>query len=411
MPTSEDIAAAAAGLYAQLLRRTHLSKPSDLPTVVVEEARAALGAADVVLYLVNHEHTGLVPVPCRQSPQREVQPLDGSMAGRAFTASTILTAEAEGGRRIWLPLLDGTDRLGALEMVLPVDGDVGEDLTAVCERYAHLVAQNVVSKGLYGDVFEQVQRTRPMTVASELLQAMLPPLTYATDGLVVSAMLEPTYDNGGDAFDYAVNVERTHLAVFDGMGHGLAAAGVTTFALAAYRHARRSGMDLARTYAAIDEAVHSQFAGDRHVTAVLAELDLRTGRLAWISAGHPPPLLLRGGRVVKTLSATPAFPLGWRFGLDVVVEEEPLQPGDLVLFYTDGLIEARNVEHSLLDVEGLSAFLEQEAAAGQPAPETLRRLRRAVLARQQGVLQDDATALLVEWDRGSEQAMMPPTVL
>jgi serine/threonine protein phosphatase PrpC len=417
VPGPQDADDAAARLFGGLLRRTHLSRPSDLTDVVIEEVQRFLGADDVVLSLVNHEFTALIPIPSRISPPRPPQPLDGSMAGRAFTTSGVVVADAEGGpgeprQRIWIPMLDGTDRLGVLEMTVPAPGGrIDEDLVAVCERYAHLIAQSIVTKSLYGDVFERVRRTRSMTVGSELMRSMLPPLLYATDGLVVAGMLEPAYDNGGDAFDYAVNRDLVHLAVFDGMGHGLSASTVTAVALAAYRHARIEEMSLVEAYAVAHRAVFSQFHGDRHVTAVLAELDLSTGRLSWLSAGHPPPLLLRGAQVVKTLRAVPFFPLGWDFGGEPTVAHEQLQAGDSVLLYTDGLIEARVPDRGLLGITGLSGFLEQEAAAGQPAPETLRRMRRAVLDHQNGVLQDDATALLVEWRRGSEQQLVPPTVL
>lgn len=413
MPRAEDVDAAAAGLFLGLLRRTHLSRPSNLTDVVIEEAQRFLGAEDVVLSLINHEFTALVPIPSASSPPRPPQPVDGSMAGRAFVTTSIVEADAGArARRVWIPLLDGTDRIGVLEMTVPAPGGrVEEELLAVGERYAHLVAQSIVTKGLYGDAFERVQRTRSMTVGSELMRSMLPPLLYATDGLVVAGALEPAYDNGGDAFDYAVNEDRVHLAVFDGMGHGLSAATVTAVALAAYRHARVEGMPLVESYAVAHRAVHGQFGGDRHVTAVLAELDLSTGRLSWLSAGHPPPLLLRGARVVKTLQAVPFFPLGWDFGGAPTVAHEQLEAGDAVLLYTDGLIEARRADGGLLGIGGLSRFLEQEAAAGQTAPETLRRMRRAVLDHQHGVLQDDATALLVEWRRGGEQRLMPQTVV
>ncbi|WP_432484344.1 PP2C family protein-serine/threonine phosphatase [Kineococcus esterisolvens] len=412
---SGDTALAAARLFDGLLRRTHLSAPHDVADVVAEELHGALGADGVRLWLADYEHTALVRVPGRWSPQGAEQPVEGSMAGRAFTSAAVVgapAADADGRarRRLWVPLLDGTDRLGVLELTLPLGGGRGrvpQDVLDVCERCAHLVAMVVASKNLYGDVFTRLQRSEPLTVGSELVRAMLPPQTYATDGLVVSAALEPAYDNGGDAFDYAANEEGLHLAVFDGMGHGLAAAAVTTFALAAYRRARRSGLGLLETYAEIDAAVASQFGGERHVTAVLARLDRTGGRLSWVSAGHPPPLLLRDARVVKTLQAPPAFPLGWRFGGSVAVAEEVLQSGDAVLLYTDGLIEARRDGGGLLGLEGLSDFLEQQAAAEQAASETLRRLRRTILSRPGVTLRDDATALLVEWRRGSEHRLLP----
>ncbi|WP_432561974.1 GAF domain-containing SpoIIE family protein phosphatase [Kineococcus sp. SYSU DK003] len=416
LPAPEDADLAAASLFGSFLRRTHLSRPSDLPDIVVEEAWRGLGATEVVMSLVNHEFTALVPVPTRRSPSRPPQPLDGSMAGRAFTTTTSVFADAEpvahqSMRRMWVPVLDGTDRLGVLEMTLPApNGFLDADRVAVCERYAHLVAQTVVSKSMYSDLFDQVQRTRTPSVGSQLMRAMLPPLVYATDGLVISAMLEPAYDNGGDAFDYADNGDTLHLAIFDGMGHGLAASTVTAVALAAYRHARSTGLDLPATYAAMDRAVLDMFSGERHVTAVVAELDTSTGRLSWVSAGHPPPLLVRDAKVVKALTAPASFPLGWDVEGVGTVTTEALEPGDAVLLYTDGLIETRLPERPLLGVEGLARFLENESAAGRPAPETLRRMRRAVLEHQDGVLQDDATALLVEWRRGTEELLLPETV-
>lgn len=412
---SSALEAAAAGLFDGFLRRTHLCRPSQLADVVVEEVGQALGASDVVLYLANYEQAALVPVPSKRSPERAEQGIETTMPGRAFATTTILDAAAElpGRRRLWVPILDGTDRMGTLELTVDADDDggtVAPKLVEIIERYAHAVAQAILSKGLYGDAFEFVRRSRPMSLGAELLWSMLPPLTYATDGLVVSAMLEPPYANGGDAFDYAVNNQIAHFTVLDGMGHGLVAAGVSTFALAAYRHSRRTGLGLAETYATMDAAVAEQF-GDRFVTAVLAQLDLSTGTFRWVSAGHPPPLLIRQGRVVKVLVAAPATPLGAPSSPEpVTVSEESLEPGDVVLLYTDGLTEARQPDGAFLTLEGLAGFVQREATAERSAPEMLRRFRRGILAHQQGVLHDDATALLIEWRRGGEDRLLPQTV-
>ena len=140
-----------------------------------------------------------------------------------------------------------------------------------------------------------------MTVASQLLWSLAPPLVTGTDDVVLAGMLEPCCDMGGDALDNALNGDVLHLAVFDAMGHGLAAAGVAAFVLSAHRHGRAGGAGLADAYAQIDAAVTEQHHGSRFVTAVLAELDLPSGRLRWVSAGHPAPLVLRDGRLVKTL--------------------------------------------------------------------------------------------------------------
>jgi hypothetical protein len=63
-----------------------------------------------------------------------------------------------------------------------------------------------------------------------------------------------------------------------------------------------------------------------------------------------------------------------------------------------------------MGVEGLCRFVEREAAAAQIAPETLRRLRHAIVEAHPGELEDDATALMVEWRRGTDRTLLPPTV-
>jgi hypothetical protein len=394
----------------ELLRRTYLSAPSDLAAVIAEQA-GALGARDVVLYLIDYEQHMLVPLNGLERGDLAPLSVSGTIAGRAFRTTSILRSSPDDGRgqRLWLPLLDGTERLGVVEMAFDEPAITAQTI-AVCERYAHLTAMLIATKSAYGDAFEATRRQRPMTIASELLWQLAPPLVFATDRLVLAGMLEPCYDNGGDALDYAVNDRILHVGIFDAMGHGLAAAGVAAFALSAYRHSRRRGCGLLETYAAMDDAVGDQFPGERYVTAVIAQLHLETGRLTWISAGHPSPLIVRQGRLTRTLSAPPAAPLGIQLdGPPAVLAEESLEPGDLLLFYTDGLTEARHPNGQLFTLGGLGQFIEREAAAGQTAPETLRRLRHAIVEQQQGQFKDDATAVLVEWRRGAEADLLPRT--
>ncbi len=143
---------------------------------------------------------------------------------------------------------------------------------------------------------------------------------------------------------------------------------------------------------------------------MLAELDLASGWLRWHLAGHPAPLLLRGTQVVKTLNAEPDLPLGLggatsRTG--PVLGEESLEPGDRVLLYTDGVVEARSAEGEMFGVDRLADLVARQAAASQPAPETMRRLMHAILAHQAGPLQDDATTMLLEWQGGGTDRITP----
>lgn len=117
--------------------------------------------------------------------------------------------------------------------------------------------------------------------------------------------------------------------------------------------------------------------------------------------------------LVKTLHVSPAPPLGLGH-IDgpggpadpISVGSEQLEPGDRVLFYTDGVIEARSPDGDFFGSERLVDLITRKLAGGLATPETMRRVVRALLAHQQGQLSDDATLLLLDWRSGNEQALL-----
>src|SRR4051794_30769540 len=193
-------------MFLEVLRRTHLSAPDQLAGILAEEARR-VGVGSLVVYLIDYEQRWLVPVPAPDAAGSEPLSVEGTVAGRAFTSTRIVDVEAAPGegRRLWVPLLDGTERIGVLRASVPGAEPVGQALMAVCERYAHFLALLVVSKHAYTDYFELIRRRSEMTVASELIWELVPPLVLSSEDFVLSAMLEPCYDIGGDAFDYALD--------------------------------------------------------------------------------------------------------------------------------------------------------------------------------------------------------------
>ena len=407
-PHSVDEAAAvsqdrAARAVSWLLEQSHLLRPEKLPMAAEHAARMA-GASGCRVHLVTRDQQSLVLLWSGgdgQAPDQGPLRVEGTLAGRAYRdAENLLTGDRQ---RLWMPLLDGTERLGVLEVVVrPEDA---ERLAAALRPLVTLIAELIVSKGQYTDTFERTRRALPMGVAAEMLWRQLPPMTFASDRFVVSAQLEPWHEVGGDAFDYSIDGDVLRLAVFDGMGHGLGATLLAAVALSAYRNSRRSGAGLIRTAEIIDAVLSEQFGTDSFVTGVLVELDLTSGRLTSLCAAHPAPLLIRQGKAVGELQTDPGVPLGFGDRTDTVGKAS-LEPGDRILLFSDGVVEARGTDGAFFGTDRLIDLLARQEARQQTPPETLRRLILAVLEHQQGALQDDATLLMLEW-AGDSKAVLP----
>lgn len=403
MGGTDDELSAGERAMTRLLDGGHLTPPDALP-VLVAEAAAEFGARDVELLLIDHGQSALVPFgPAGGAPLG----VDSTVAGRAYRQVEMKEVAVDDGHRLWLPLLDGLERLGVLGLTLPVL----DDLTLRRARaFSALVAELIITKSLYGDALTRTARLELMQLPAEIQWSLMPPLTAGTERVTISAMLEPSYEVGGDLVDYSLSADEAHLAVLDAMGHGLRASVLSAVAVGAYRNARREPLGLRGMVEAMEDALVAQFDHSCFVTALVARFDLHTGRLEWINAGHPPPLLLRDGRIVKTLDAEPDRPLGYGLNPTLQVHEEDLQPGDRIVAYTDGVVEARGADGEQFGVERLGEFVVRASAAGEPAPETMRRLSKAILAHQQGKLQDDATHVMLEWGAEGARRVLPSGV-
>jgi serine phosphatase RsbU (regulator of sigma subunit) len=403
--TDDEASTAWEQVLTDLVEDGHLATGEQVSAVLA----AALSGVGLIgeLWVVDAAQRVLT----RAEPGREDRlDLDAGAAGRAYQLGELLAEpDGRGGRLLWVPVLDGTDRVGVLRVGL---GDRVDDdrLRRRLWTVAGLVGHIVVSKTVYSDRLRHWRAGRLRTPASELLWQLLAPRTFATEHFVVSAVLEPHHEVAGDAYDYTVEGDVVDLAMFDALGHDLRATMTTALALTAVRNARRGGeKDLAAIAARADELVAAQPGPLQFATAVLATLDTATGVLEHLNAGHPAPLLVRGGRVVRELASPPRLPLGITLpgGRAPTVTREQLEPGDRVLLYSDGITEARDERGRYFGEDRLVELTERTATAGLPAPETLRRLAAAVLEHQSGQLQDDATLLLVEWSAGSHARLFP----
>jgi hypothetical protein len=407
-----------------LIYVSHVAAPDELPNMVADAA-AVFDGQDTTIYLTDLQQRVLVPFQTAGHRSHDEFPhvlgVDATVAGRAFQQMQRLTQaaptqSADDRVRVWQPLIDGTERLGVMGLTMPT-AVLGDDAgMRRLERFTSVVAELVVTKTMYGDSIVRLRRTSQMTLAAEVQWSLLPPLTFANHSVTIAGGLEPAYEVAGDSLDYAVDAGVAQFAIFDGMGHGIVSAQLISLVIAAYRNARRAGQSLSETATHIESAVNDVFRVESFATGLLCELDTTRGLLTWISAGHHQPLLLRDGRLVRALEVEPLLPMGLNQQLSrtapAPIGTEQLQPGDMLLLYTDGVIEARSPNGEFFGPDRLVDLVTRNLAAGLPAPETMRRVVHALLDHQAGDLDDDATLLLVEWHgtKGSDDEPPPLSV-
>jgi hypothetical protein len=402
------IDAIAGNVVAELLERSPLLAPDSIAEALATAARP-LGITGARIFLSDLQQQVLRALVREAGQEPAALDIDSTVAGRAYQTESVQVEPADddaGGYRIWLPLGGGPERLGVLELIAP---DVSADMLARCRMLASLTGLIVAGKSASGDAYARTRRSRDMALQAELAGACMSSRTFATERVMVAAAVAPVYELAGDAFDCSLVADRLNVSVFDACGHDLAAGLLASVALASCRSTRRSGGTLPETVARADRAVSLQAEADRFVTALMCDLDLETGRLAWISCGHPPPLLIRGRQVIRELSGQPDVPLGLAVAprgrhpggpagpMAAFMHTEQLEPGDRLLLYTDGVTEARDINGSFFGVAGLTACILRHADTGMPVSETLRRLNRSITGYADGQSVDDATMVLVEW--------------
>jgi hypothetical protein len=384
--TGEDVLAAT-------LQASHMLPPDRL-SGLLRQAGRAIGADDVSMWLIDYGQAVLTASDPSGDHTQGTIPITGTVAGRAFTRSEVIESDHPAPHR-WVPLLDGTERLGVLRFAFPAP--VTEEQRRLSDAVASLGGELLVAKRPHTDRYEMQRRLQDMNLAAELQWRQFPPLESSIPTAAVAGFVEPAYGVGGDGFDYSINGDIIDLTIYDAVGHGLHSALLSTLMIASLRHARRVRLDLPQRLAFADEAIISNFRGD-FVTAQVAQVATTTGRLSWANAGHPLPMLVRDGVVVGELSCPPRPPVGVDLGAaETVVATVQLQRGDRVLFYTDGLVEGGRRGGSRFGVDRLADLLARAHADGVGCAETIRQLGHKVLEHADYELHDDATMLLVEW--------------
>ena len=250
----------------------------------------------------------------------------------------------------------------------------------------------------YTDLIESARRRKPTTAAAEVQHHLLPPRIARITGAQLAGGLLPTYEVGGDWFDYVENRDGAWLAIADASGTGPTAAGLGAGALGALRAARRSGQGLEQAAASMDEVIRALGNPQFTLTAILARWHAPTSRLTWINCGHPPGFIADPDGTLTELDGPVHAALGSvaegmrEFELTTV----QLQSADRLVLITDGITERAVEGGGTFGVDGL-----RRAVRDAPAPTaaaTAMAIQQAVTSCWTEPLADDATLVVLAID-------------
>jgi serine phosphatase RsbU (regulator of sigma subunit) len=383
-----------------LLERVEAAAPIDAVAAVADQLATLSGATEVSFLIADfsgHELARLTTA--RHTPEgsrthgpegAETLRLEGTVHEQVLRTQQADVQVTDDGVRMIVPVTDRGDAMGLLELMLPEPPD--EQVQADIRAAGHALAYVIIANRRHTDLFEWGQRTTPFSLAAEIQRRLLPSsFTCEAGQFTLAGWLEPAATVGGDTFDYALDRESLQVSISDAVGHEVSAALLATLLVGSLRNERRRGVPLGQQVHNADAALAEHAAPGQFVTGQVMRVDLRTGRAQIVNAGHPFPLRLRDGRVQEVELAVD-LPFGVEPERPFRLQEFPLQPGDRIVFVTDGMQERNAAE---LDVAAALA----DTAALHPR-EVVHALGAAVMHATGGELRDDATVVCLDWYGG-----------
>lgn len=244
-----------------------------------------------------------------------------------------------------------------------------------------------------------------LSLASSIQAHMLPcifPAFPDRDEFDIYASMTPAKEVGGDFYDFFM-VDNSHLAVVmaDVSGKGVPAALFMVIAKTLLKNYTQSGIKPEEVFTTVNRLLCDGNDAGLFVTAWLGVLELTTGKLTFVNAGHNPPMIKQNGGEFTYLKSRAGFVLA---GMDTIKyrqNEITIAPGDRLLLYTDGVTEATNSQNQLYGEERLSAFM--NAHSDEKAEDILQDLKSDIYAFQGEAPQfDDITMLMLDYEKKME---------
>ncbi|MEU1005683.1 PP2C family protein-serine/threonine phosphatase [Streptomyces tibetensis] len=375
-------------------RALRTAAPHQLLDAVRRVLTDQYAADSVELFLADYGLTVLQPVSVLPHTLQPVS-VHNSPAGRAFGAQEPHVEPLSGDlARVHLPVTVRGDRLGVLTVTLP-GAEHAEDHLGELAEIAQVLGHEVVVAERDTDLYLQARRRDRLTLAAEMQWQLLPGRSCARPEYELGAQLEPAYAIFGDNFDWSASADRLSLYVTNGMGEGIEASLQTNLAINALRNARRAGLSIDDQAALADQAVYAHYRGRCYLSVLMLDFDLATGRVQAVDAGSPQMLRLRRG-TVERVPFDAQLPLGMFEETDYVIQEFRVEPGDRLVFVSDGVYDVASPGGETYGDAALARAIQSTRLL--PAAEVPRAVLRELTGhRGASTPDDDALVVCLDW--------------
>jgi len=262
---------------------------------------------------------------------------------------------------ITVPLKVGERITGVAQVInrfdnKPFDQDDLELFIALCS----LAAIAIENAKMHKSLMEKQRLVKDMEFARTVQESFLPQTTPAIRGYQFSAHYTPAQEVGGDFYDFIqLDRNRTGIVIGDVSGKGVPAALYMAKLGSDLRTLAFTQKDPATALERLNDLLAERSRRGMFATLLYIELDSQTGTLSLSNAGHLPLIIKKADGSVKKLSTTGGSPLGILAGMKFGQETAMLGPGDIVILYTDGIIEAMNAGEELYGYERFEALIKK----------------------------------------------------
>lgn len=343
---------------------------------VAEMAQALSESAHAHIFLYDDEHDELSLAASHWSSEQRVVPLQPRRGGTThnvarsgkpeFIDNTLnhpayaqMPSQIQPGALACLPLTNGKRVLGTLNLGYWEPHMFDDDTRQFLDLMARHAAIAIDTVHLYADSVKRAQLEHELQVARQFQESLMPADVPHVSGWDIAALWQPAHTVSGDFYDFvAVGDEPVQgLIIADISDKGMPAALFTSLARSTLRASVTAACCPADWMTHANQVLYNDTVNGMFVTMCYAQISSTSKEVVYVNAGHNPPLLLQRPDNTLTYLMRTGVALGADGDHGFKQRSVMLEAGDLILFYTDGVIEAVNAGGEEFGLDRLRQFI------------------------------------------------------